>query len=77
MDNISQGLYSDVYSFPSFPVFHCILKVINYWSSDGLIVKLLFLTSTGGGAQDVHCLLELVKGILHGKLVAVEPLTKP
>lgn len=75
MDHISLGLYSDVYSFPSFPVFHCILKVINYWS-DGLIVKLLFLTSTGGGAQDVHCLLELVKGILHGKLVAVEPLTK-
>lgn len=80
MDHISQGLYScytNVHpSSRSFPVFHCILKVINYWSSDELIVKLFVPTSTGGGAQDVHCLLELVEGILYGKLVAVEPLTK-
>ena len=71
-------------AFAATDIFRCILKVINYWKleatnywgSEGLVVRLFFLTSTSSGGQDVDCFLELVEDILHGELVAVEPLTK-
>ena len=79
-------------AFAATDIFRCILKAINYWKlevtdywkleatnywgSEGLVVRLFFLTSTSSGGQDVDCFLELVEDILHGELVAVEPLTK-